>query len=213
MNAAMIRTISKPSPFRTDSARFFAGRFGMALFLVSLAVLFAASLIGYLVIRLYADNWPDDLPPLPRMLLLSTLVLAVSSWTLQSALNAIRRDERDRLQRMMLATTILGGVFLLLQSYCWVAWFAQLEALWHVTPDDDAASGVHRWALTSFFVLTMLHALHVVGGLIPMLIVTARAFAGRYSAQRHHGVHYCMMYWHFLGVVWIVLYLTLLVGT
>lgn len=209
----MIRTAVKPSPFRTESARFFAGRFGMVLFLVSLAVLFAASMIGYVMIRLYADTWPDDLPGLPRTLWLSTLVLAVSSYTMQAALNAIRQNQRIRLTRMMLATTVLGGFFLLLQSICWAAWFAELEELWPASTAGDVEAGVQRWALTSFYVLTGLHALHVIGGLVPMIVVTARAHRGRYSTERHNGVHYCMMYWHFLGMVWVILFLTLLIGT
>jgi len=206
-------SVTKSSPFRTESARFIAGRFGMALFIVSLAVLFAASLVGYVVIRLYADTWPDDLPPLPRTLWLSTLVLAVSSWTMQAALNAIRGGDGARLKRMMLATTLFAGVFLLLQAFCWSVWFTELEEFWPAAHLEDAEAGVHRWALTSFYVLTGLHALHVIGGLLPMIVVTARAFADRYSAKRYNGVHYCMMYWHFLGVVWVILFLTLLIGT
>jgi cytochrome c oxidase subunit III len=213
MDHSMIASTAKASPFRTESARFLAGRFGMALFLVSLAMLFAASLVGYLVIRLYAENWPDDLPPLPRTLWISTLILVVSSYTMQQALNAVRRDETARLKRMMLTTTLLAGVFLVLQAYCWTAWFAQLGELWHPPAADEVEQAVHRWALTSFFVLTGLHALHVIGGLAPMILVTARALADRYSAARHHGVHYCMMYWHFLGVVWVILFTTLLIGT
>ena len=193
------------TPFKDDRARFEAGRLGMWLFLASLGMLFAASLIGYLVIRVTTD-WPRDLPMVPPILWISTLLLGASSLTMQSAVNAARRNAAKRLQLTMAVTTLLAALFLVMQSFAWWAWFNEIG-------ERLAVADRYRWALTGFFVMTGIHALHVLGGIWPMLVVTARAFAGRYSAERHHGVHYCAMYWHFLGAVWVVLFITLLFGT
>ncbi|MCZ6542722.1 MAG: cytochrome c oxidase subunit 3, partial [Planctomycetota bacterium] len=69
------------------------------------------------------------------------------------------------------------------------------------------------FVLTGFYVLTGVHALHVIGGLIPLAAVTIRSFRNRYSSTDHAAVRYCAMYWHFLDGVWIVLFATLMLGT
>lgn len=201
-----IMSRQKPSAFATDRARFRAGVFGMGLFLASLGMLFAASLIGYLVIRIQLPYWPEDLPPLPRVLWISTLLLAISSATMQIAVNAARGDRQRELRRMMIITTVLAAMFLVFQAAAWTFWLEEIAARWNT-------SQPYRWALSSFYVLTGLHALHVVGGVIPMIVVTRRAVAGRYASGRYQGVQCCAMYWHFLGAVWVVLFLVLLVGT
>ncbi|MFH1681903.1 MAG: cytochrome c oxidase subunit 3 [Candidatus Eisenbacteria bacterium] len=64
----------------------------------------------------------------------------------------------------------------------------------------------------TFYMLTGLHAAHVLGGLIALAVVTARAHRGAYSAADHAGIELCARYWHFLDIVWIVLFAVLLVG-
>lgn len=200
------RARQRDTPFDNPVARFLAGRFGLGLFLASLGMLFVAMILGFAVIRFQLrDLWPRDLPPLPRLLWVSTAVLLLSSLVLQWALNGIRADRPDRLLLGMFMTTALGFAFLVLQSVSWWDWLAVVNEHW-------AISGEYRFALTSFYVLTGLHALHVVGGLIPMVVVTHAALRHRYTAQGHAGVVYTAMYWHFLGGVWIILYATLLIG-
>ena len=60
-----------------------------------------------------------------------------------------------------------------------------------------------------FYVLTALHAAHVIGGLIPLIVVYIKARRGRYSRNFHPGVRYVTAYWHFLDVVWVLLFLVL----
>lgn len=178
----------------------------MFIFLVSLSVLFIAGLVGYAIIRLQLPHWPQDLPRMPVMLLASTMVLIVSSCTLQAAIISIRDNAQPRTVYLMGVTTALGVLFLIMQAFAWNQWFAAIGDQW---PDSQA----YRWALASFYVLTGIHALHVLGGIAPMIITTIRAVRRRYSAGDYAGIYYCAMYWHFLGVVWIVLYATLLIGT
>ncbi len=193
------------TPFADPLARQAAGTVGMRLFLVSLGVLFGASVIGYVSIRLLAIRGPLDVPPLPRGLWLSTLVLVASSGTMQLGLIAARRGGQGPLRAAMAATTALGAAFLAVQALCWIQWAG---------PMRDSLSDTERvFVLTSFYVLTGLHVLHVLGGLAALSVVTARSFAGGYSAEAHAGVIYCAMYWHFLDAVWLVLFATLLIGT
>jgi len=194
------------TPFIDPQARFLAGKFGMGLFLVSLGVLFAASIVGSIVIRVQLGQaWPKDLPRLPMLLWLSTLVLLVSSGTMQWALHSVRHDRQKSFRAGMLITTYLAVAFLLSQTWCWLEWLGPVSQRW---PDSDA----YRFALAGFYVLTGVHALHVLGGLIPLVMVTHRALRDGYSARFHPGVQYVAMYWHFLDAVWIVLFITLHVG-
>ena len=197
---------ASPSPFSSQRARLAAGTLGLRLFLLSLGVLFAVSVIGYLVIRLAPGAEPvGQLPPLPAGLWLSTAILLASSGTMQVALMAVREDRPRRLRSAMVATTLAGFAFLAVQLLCWIEWAGSLA--------ESLGQTQRVFLLTSFYVLTGLHAAHVIGGLIPLAVVTQRAFRNRYSSDDHAGVVYCAMYWHFLDGVWIVLFLTLLIGT
>jgi cytochrome c oxidase subunit 3 len=175
-----------------------AGPFGMAIFLVSLAVLFLASLVAYVVIRLQAEVWPPpDLPALPRTLLVSTALIFLGSVTIQTAVVFARRNRQWALRVSLLATFLLGCAFLVSQTVSW----AHL-VIARTTP----TSHLFGWL---FYFLTGLHAAHVVGGLIPLGVVTVNAFYGRYSPLHDTGVRFSAVYWHFLGGVWITLYGTI----
>ena len=193
----------RTSPFSDGRARLAAGAQGMRLFLVSTGILFGSILIGFVCIRLLAIESPQ-LPPLPRGLWVSTLLLLGSSATMHAAQVAARRGDRGRLQGFLAATTLLGFAFLVVQAVCWILWLEPMRA--------SLGQAEQVFLLTGFYTLTGLHALHVVGGLVPLVVITARARAGRYSPDFHPGVIYTTMYWHFLGGVWVVTYATLLIG-
>ena len=85
----------RQTPFDNPIARFLAGRFGVWLFLISLGMLFGATLLGFLVIRIQNhDAWPKDLPGLPSLLWVSTLLLMLSSVTMQGAVGAARAQRQ-----------------------------------------------------------------------------------------------------------------------
>jgi cytochrome c oxidase subunit 3 len=177
----------------------------MRLFLASLAVLFGSSLIGYVSIRLLGVDETVQMPALPTGLWLSTVLMVVSSITMQHAVVAVRRGRIAALRAELAATTALAIAFLVVQAVCWAAWAAPMRAAIGQTEQ--------RFLLTAFYVLTGLHALHVIGGLVSLIIINKRAAAGRYSIERHAGIVYTAMYWHFLDGMWLVIFVTLLIGT
>ena len=194
------------SPFRQREAQFSAGTLGLWFFLAALAVLFGSTVLGYLVLRLSAGRDATiGLPGLPRGLWISTAIMVASSGTMHWAILSIRNNRAGQLKLGMLATAVLGVLFLAMQTRCWVLWAAPLAAA--------LSQSQTRFILTGFYVLTGTHALHVIGGLLPLTVVTLRAARGRYSPTYYPGVRYCAMYWHFLDVVWLVLFATLLLGT
>ena len=180
-----------------------AGVLGMTLFLVSLSVLFAASIVGYLMVRVRAAQWvPPGTAPLPVGLWLSTLLLLLSSVTMHGAVLAIRGGKRETSTRLLGATMILGVAFLGSQIFNW----------WRMVAVDAVLATKSLYAFT-FYMLTGLHALHVIGGLIPLVRTTWRAHGGAYSWADFHGIRLMAMYWHFLDVVWVVLFVVLQLAT
>lgn len=216
------RAIAPGSP-RDPFERVETGTLGMVVFLLTLAMLFAATMFVYILVilrlrtrDLLADDpllGPDaapfpDLPALPALLVVSTLLMLASSFTIHAGRYLIRSGSPGGLKGMMLATVVLGGGFLGLQVICWMEWLEGVRAL-----IDDDAYRAYRFALWGFVVLSVIHALHVVGGLIPLIAVTIRAFANAYTPERHAGVRHLVLYWHFLDIVWIIMYATLLILT
>ena len=177
-----------------------AGVLGMWVFLATLTVLFLASIVGYLVVRLKAPDWPPPgMPRLPAGLWLATVVLLAGSVTIHRAYRAIRRGERTASTRWLQATLALAFAFLFVQSWNW--WGLIRLRL-------TAASNLYAF---TFFMLTGLHAAHVIGGIVLLVIVLARSLRGRYGIDHHGGVTYAAMYWHFLDAIWLLLFAVMVV--
>ena len=184
------------TPFDDPEARLSAGLFGMWVFLAVLAVFFAAAMIAFVAIRIDLGDsslWAGpDVPPLPRSLLASTAVLALASFAFEASRRAIDRDGDPR--PALRAGLALGIVFVLLQGWAWVD-------LWqrNLTPTTD----LYGW---SFYVLTGMHALHVIGGLVAIAWVLGRWHRTAPLPQRRGSVAFVAMYWHFLGIAWVAFY-------
>ncbi len=189
----------------------------MILFLIALGVLFAASLVAYLLIRVLSlqptptitgEFIPSTAPGLgkvglPTTLWLSTLLMLLSSVTIHSAVEAVRRERQLWLRRWLVVTMLLAAGFLLVQS----------PALAQLLSDHFAAQKGVTTVSGLIFVLIIIHALHVVGGVLPLTIVTYKAHRGRYDHEYHAPLSYVSMYWHFLDVVWLVMFGVLMVAS
>ncbi len=170
-----------------------AGALGMMVFIVALSMFFAASIAIYLLMRQMHQPWPPrGFPALPASLWLSTLDIVFSSITLQGAVLAARRDDKIGLQRNLVATLLLGLTFLALQSYAWYMIWTQVAEV----------AGLSSAYLKMFYAITGLHAVHVLGGLVPLVMVTVAAYQGMYGRKKHAAVRYTAVYWHFLDAVW-----------
>lgn len=178
-----------------------AGVLGMRIFLATLGMLFVASLFGYVIIRMRAPQWPPaGMPPLPPGLWVATAVIVACSVSIHRALANIRLGQTSGASRALTVTFVLGLVFLVLQALNWSA----------LVRANVTATTKNLYAFT-FYMLTGLHAAHVVGGLIPLGIVRARTARGKYGSGWHPGIQYCAMYWHFLDAVWLVLFAILVI--
>ena len=172
-----------------------AGVLGMWVFLATLTVLFLAAIVGYLVVRLRATDWPPPgMPRLPSGLWLATVTLLAGSVTIDRSHRAIRRGELALSTRWLAVTMVLAFMFLFVQTWNWWG----LIRL-HLT----AASNLYAF---TFFMLTGLHAAHVVGGVVLLAVVLSRSIRGRYGSGAYSGVTYAAMYWHLVDLIWIFLF-------
>ncbi len=171
---------------------------GMLLFIVSEVMIFGAFFTMYFFIRVArGDPWPapgQEIPTLP--VLINTLVLLSSSVTLHWAQTSIKNDNRLGLKAGILSTFLLGITFL----------FLQVNEYIHLgyAPHDSAQGSI-------FYGLTGLHGAHVCIGLLLLGMVTVRAFRGHYSPHEHRGVEVPGIYWHFVDVMWLIVYFTIYV--
>lgn len=170
---------------------------GGLLFLSALLMFFLASILLYLLYAFVRRNEIETAQPLPISFLLSTGLLLVVSGMLHLATIAVCRENRPRAIGL-LCFSLLGAV-------CFMG--AQGYSLWEVLVKPDYASSPHRGVYGMVIVLAFLHALHVVGGVIALALVTTRAALGRYDHERNWAVRFATLYWHFLDIVWICMLL------
>jgi cytochrome c oxidase subunit 3 len=171
-------------------------KFALWLFIVSIVMLFAALTSAYIVKQ--ADgNWLSF--ELPGAFLLSTGIIAISSITMHLAYLAAKKDELGKVKLMLSLTVVLGVLFLGTQYFSW----SQLVA--------ENVFFVSNYASGSFiYVFTGLHGLHLVSGLIFLLITFTSAMRLEVHAKKLLQIEMCMTYWHFLGGLWLYLYIFLL---
>jgi cytochrome c oxidase subunit 3 len=122
------------------------------------------------------------------------VLLILSSFTCQFAVWGIRRDDRTAFLRSMTVTVILGITFLLMQATDYTALGSEGLTL---------SSGTFG---TTYYTLTGFHGAHVFGGVIMLSVVLYRGMAGQFSARHHDAVEGASLYWHFVDVVWILLF-------
>ncbi|HWP10541.1 MAG TPA: cytochrome c oxidase subunit 3 [Ramlibacter sp.] len=154
----------------------------------SLFVLFVSAY----AMRLSLADW-NPLPR-PRLLMLNTVLLVCASLAMEWTVHAARRADQDDVRRGLWASGLLTFGFLAGQLIVW----KQL---------NDAGYFVSASAATAFFyLLTAVHGLHVLGGLVAWARASARAWRGTDPARTRLAVELCATYWHFLLAVWVVLY-------
>ena len=168
---------------------------GMLLFIISEVMVFGAFFTAYFFIRVaQGDPWPATGTTLPVGVAgFNTAIQVSSSFTIHWAEQSIKRGNHFGLKAGMLLTFLLGCSFLFIQ----INEYANIG----FAPQDSAQQ-------TIFFSLTGLHGAHVFIGLLLLLFVTIRAFRGHYSPEEHRGVEVPGIYWHFVDIMWLVVYFT-----
>lgn len=186
-------------PLRYGSLGIPMGKIGMWVFLASEVMFFAGLIDSYIVLRFSTPDWP--VPTSPErfggvgLVALMTFVLICSSGTMVLSLAAFEAGDRKKALGF-LGATIGGGLFFLgCQAYEWTEFIVHKGA----RPSSDLFWG-------TFFTLTGFHGFHVTCGVLALTWIFFRALRGRYTPQNSLEVELAGLYWHFVDLVWIIIF-------
>ena len=168
--------------------------FGVLVFLCAESMIFLGLFIAYLSFRLMAPAWPPEGTEGLELLLpgINTIILISSSFVIHNADTAIKQDDVGKMRMWFAITAAMGAIFLGGQIYEYT------HLTFGLTTNIFAST---------FYVLTGFHGLHVLFGLLMMLAVLFRSRkATHYSHENHFGIEATELYWHFVDVIWIILF-------
>ncbi len=172
-------------------------KIGVWLFLGSEVMFFSALIAAYLLTRASADK-PVEIfgPDTLWLITFNTFLLIFSSLTMALSLGFIRRDNQRGLKIALLLTILLGATFVTIQAF-------EYNKLFN---EGLTMNGVPYLFGSMFYLLTGFHGLHVIGGVTWNFLVWLKALRGGFSRENHTGVEMAGLYWHFVDLVWIVLF-------
>ena len=168
--------------------------FGFTIFLLSESMVFVTLFASYIALRLSTPNWiPPGVsgPEASPSVIFNSVVLVSSSFVIYFAERALKRHQLNRFRILWLSTSVTGTYFLVGEVKEWLGL------------DFGLTSGLVGG---TFYILTGFHGLHVTTGIILQLIMFGRSFRSRNYENGHFGVSAASLFWHFVDVIWIVLF-------
>jgi cytochrome c oxidase subunit III len=177
-----------PDRFGSDRR---ASLVGLLILLVSTGIVFLALVVAFSARRLLGNDWIPM--PKPPILWLNTGILIASSVALDLARRALKARQRVNFNRWWTAATGLGVLFLVGQAIAW----SQLRAAGIYVATNPSSS--------FFYVLTAVHALHLIGGITALTWVDVQAIRLRLGPAKRTAIDVCAVFWHFLDALWIML--------
>jgi cytochrome c oxidase subunit 3 len=190
--------------FIFSEVMFFAAFFGALFYVRNVSVPDLGSLASKLVWPDFTAGWPtvgpyvkEPFTPMAAMgiPLLNTILLVSSGFTLTVAHHGLKKNDRGQLKLWLFLTIVLGVTFLALQAYEYTHAYSELNL--------KLSTGVYG---STFFMLTGFHGFHVTIGAIMLSVMLARTFRGHFTPDHHFAFEAAAWYWHFVDVVWLLLF-------
>ncbi|HKE42298.1 MAG TPA: cytochrome c oxidase subunit 3 [Casimicrobiaceae bacterium] len=190
--------------FIFSEVMFFAAFFGALFYVRNLSVPWLGDLEQKLLWPDYTAAWPTNGPYLKEAFtpmqavgipLLNTILLVSSGGTITVAHHALKEGRRGALKLWLFLTILLGVTFLGFQAFEYTHAYSELNL--------KLSSGVYG---STFFMLTGFHGFHVTIGAIMLSVMLVRIFRGHFDAQHHFAFEAAAWYWHFVDVVWLLLF-------
>jgi cytochrome c oxidase subunit 3 len=164
--------------------------------MISICMIFAGLTSAYVVSKSRPD-WLKDFQ-LPIAFLSSTIAMLLSSFTFYSALQAMKKGNRNKTTILLLFTLALGIAFIILQ----------FKGFGQVIENGYFFTGSESNVTTSFLYISVLvHIAHLLGGIISLLIVIYNHYKQKYNSTQTLGIELSAMYWHFMDFIWVYLFL------
>jgi heme/copper-type cytochrome/quinol oxidase subunit 3 len=195
-SAALAHDVMQAPPDREVGTGVYNEKVGMWVFLGSEVMFFTALIGTYIILRVAnPDAWapPGKVLNVP-ITAVNTFLLICSSVTMVKAYAAVQDGDQRGLRRWLLATVLIGATFVGVQVY---------EYTHLIEKGFVPSAGLYG---STFYTMTGFHGFHVTMGVLCMSYVTWKAFRGRYTQADHRGVEVIGLYWHFVDLVWIILF-------
>ena len=167
-------------------------KFTLWVAIASILMMFAG-LTSAFIVKSNLVGWKDV--AIPNMFWYSTAVILGSSVTVQMALRAFRQRDMQQYRLLMAITLLLGIVFVVLQ------WLGCRELWYNYDIKFKGATGAGQF----LYIIFGLHALHVAGGIITLIVMFIKAFFGKIKLYSSVPVEVMATYWHFVDILWIYL--------
>lgn len=174
--------------------------FGLVVFLISESLMFGGIFATYLILRGLTEKWPPEGTEVELLLpTINTIILVSSSFVIHKGDVEIKKGNLQGMRLWYWITAAMGAIFLGGQVYE------------YMTLGYGLSSNIFA---NCFYVMTGFHGLHVFVGLLLILGVLWRSRRpGHYSATKHVGIEMAEIYWHFVDIIWIVLFALLYILT
>jgi heme/copper-type cytochrome/quinol oxidase subunit 3 len=188
--------VMRPPADREAGAGVYNEKLGMWVFLGSEVMFFTALIGSYIILRVaHPEAWapPGKVLNVP-ITAVNTFLLICSSVTMVKAFASAQDGLQRPLRLWLLATCIIGATFVGVQAF---------EYHHLIEKGFVPSQGLYG---STFYTMTGFHGFHVSVGVICMSFVTWKAFRGKYTATDHRGVEVIGLYWHFVDLVWIILF-------
>jgi cytochrome c oxidase subunit 3 len=173
---------------------------GLLTFLLSESLMFGGFFTAYLLLRGAAEAWPPEGTEVELLLpTINTIILVSSSFVIHYGDKAIKQDDVKGMRKWYIITAVMGAIFLAGQAY-------EYATLGYGLTTNIFAN--------CFYIMTGFHGLHVFIGILLILGVLWRSRRpGHYSSKKHVGIEMAEIYWHFVDIIWIVLFSLLYILT
>ena len=188
--------VMQPPLYAEPGAGVYNEKLGMWVFLGSEVMFFTALIGSYIILRVANPGaWspPGEVLDVP-ITAVNTFLLICSSVTMVKAFAAAQVGHQQALRRWLVATVLIGTMFVAIQAY---------EYRTLIAHGFVPSAGLYA---STFYVMTGFHGFHVSMGVLCMIYVTWKAFHGKYTGADHRGVEVVGLYWHFVDLVWIILF-------
>ncbi len=166
--------------------------------IVSIVMFFSGWTSAVIVSKGGNGNWLNI--ELPFAFTLSSIIIILSSLSYHFGFISIKKDNKNALKLTSIVTLVLGLLFIVSQYYGWKELYS----------NGIVATGSSSTNASSFiYLITVFHVLHLLAGIISLVVVAVKSYKGNYNSSNFLGVEVSLIYWHFLGVLWIYLFLFL----
>ncbi len=206
-----IKKLGHPSWFKSKEHEFDSCKFGMWLFLVQELMLFGGLFLAFAMFNyLYPETFREAHHHLDKKLgALNTVFLLISSLTMVLGVGYTMRNQMGKAMLNLFLTFLLAGAFMVVKYFEYMHKIHEgllPGNLYSYAANPSTIDNPQSLFFSIYFMMTGLHGIHVVGGMVAILWIMYRIKTGKTTAERFGAVEFVGLYWHLVDLIWIFLF-------